>query len=109
MLVLNKIYSSIQLTDINICNGENRNNIFAFIIRDTYIINRCIRLDSADQCLFIINFANHTDERLSNPPIQDNLIMDFFHRLRIYIMCTIVQYNNNINKHWMLNKKTRID
>ena len=63
MLVLNKIYSSIQLTDINICNGENRNNIFAFIIRDTYIINRCISLDYADQCFFIINPANHTDER----------------------------------------------
>lgn len=36
MLVLNKIYSNIQLTDINKCNGENRNDIFAFISCDTY-------------------------------------------------------------------------
>ena len=63
MLVLNKIYSSIQLTDINKCNGENRNNIFAFISCDTYKINRFFSLGYACKYLFIINSTNQTDEK----------------------------------------------
>ena len=63
MLVLNKIYSNIQLTDINKCNGRNRNNIFAFISCDTYKINWSISLDYAGKSLFIINSTNQTDEK----------------------------------------------
>ena len=63
MLVLNKIYSSIQLTDINKCNGENKNNIFAFIFCDTYKINWSISLGYACKYLFIINSTNQTDEK----------------------------------------------
>ena len=63
MLGLNKRYSNVKLTDINKCNGENRNNIFAFISCDTYKINWSISLDYADKYPFIINSINQTDEK----------------------------------------------